>query len=203
VARPTTRRRSLDLLGVGDPSPVEFRPAVMHRHWEKIVSAIAKYQRRRHRPLQGPQIRTRQIRRRRAAQSLRTARSPLNRRDCRRAKRLPPSSRLNVRNWPINKTTDREKDQVAFVPQERPFEHVARGFVLRGLSYACRRPKLFTEADWQLSGARCGKQTLSGISIRRCSATPFVGSFDSRISLFRAAKMGSRSQTEMPLPEAG
>ena len=36
-------------------------------------------------------------------------------------------------------------------PHKPRAEH--RGFVPRGLSYAKRRPKLFTEADWQRSGA--------------------------------------------------
>ena len=31
------------------------------------------------------------------------------------------------------------------------------GFLPRGLSYACRRPKLFTEAEWQLTARRSPK----------------------------------------------
>jgi threonine dehydrogenase-like Zn-dependent dehydrogenase len=32
---------------------------------------------------------------------------------------------------------------------------LARGFLPRGLSYACRRPKLFTEADRLVLGREC------------------------------------------------
>lgn len=42
-----------------------------------------------------------------------------------------------------------------------PHSHrlVPRGFLPRGLSYACRRPKLFTQADRQLSDDKVLKRT--------------------------------------------
>jgi|SRR5271157_480269 len=70
-------------------------------------------------------------------------------------------------------------------PAENPIPHraapVDRGFVLRGLSYAYRRPKLFTEAEGPPRAAGTPKRTCAAgkpsgsdrsVEIWRCLGTP-------------------------------